>query len=60
MAPEYMVEGQYSEKTDVFSFGVLLLEIMSGQRNKFNKDRGDDKNLLGTVIIMTCLVFLLV
>ncbi|XP_039126313.1 receptor-like serine/threonine-protein kinase SD1-7 [Dioscorea cayenensis subsp. rotundata] len=49
MAPEYMVEGQYSEKTDVFSFGVLLLEIMSGQRNKFNKDRGDDKNLLGTV-----------
>ena len=27
------MEGKYSEKSDVFSFGVLLLEIASGQRN---------------------------
>ncbi|KAK9084901.1 hypothetical protein Sjap_025312 [Stephania japonica] len=33
MAPEYAMEGIYSIKSDVFSFGVLLLEIVSGKRN---------------------------
>ncbi|XP_052160686.1 cysteine-rich receptor-like protein kinase 44 [Oryza glaberrima] len=33
MAPEFALEGVYSVKSDVFSFGVLLLEILSGQRN---------------------------
>ncbi|XP_019190083.1 PREDICTED: G-type lectin S-receptor-like serine/threonine-protein kinase At4g27290 [Ipomoea nil] len=31
--PEYVLHGQFSEKSDVFSFGVLLLEIVSGQKN---------------------------
>ncbi|WJZ96241.1 hypothetical protein VitviT2T_014945 [Vitis vinifera] len=30
MSPEYAMEGIFSEKSDVFSFGVLLLEIISG------------------------------
>ncbi|CAN1812679.1 Receptor-like serine/threonine-protein kinase SD1-8 [Linum perenne] len=34
MSPEYTYHGQFSEKSDVFSFGVLLLEIVSGKRNK--------------------------
>ena len=34
MAPEYIVDGQYSVKSDVFSFGILLIEIISGKRNK--------------------------
>ena len=39
MSPEYAMEGRFSEKSDVFSFGVLLLEILSGRRNySFNKD----------------------
>ncbi|KAB2095396.1 hypothetical protein ES319_A01G033900v1 [Gossypium barbadense] len=33
MSPEYAMQGQFSEKSDVFSFGVLLLEIVSGRRN---------------------------
>ncbi|XP_021719467.1 uncharacterized protein LOC110687158 [Chenopodium quinoa] len=32
MSPEYVLHGQVSMKTDVFSFGVLVLEIVSGQR----------------------------
>lgn len=33
MAPEYAMEGLFSVKSDVFSFGVILLEIISGKRN---------------------------
>ncbi|KAG5049069.1 hypothetical protein JHK85_010172 [Glycine max] len=33
MAPEYAMEGLFSVKSDVFSFGVLLLEIISGKRS---------------------------
>ncbi|KAG6641592.1 hypothetical protein CIPAW_09G084900 [Carya illinoinensis] len=33
MAPEYAMDGLYSIKSDVFSFGILLIEIMSGIRN---------------------------
>lgn len=33
MAPEYVWDGCFSVKSDVFSFGVLLLEIVTGQKN---------------------------
>ncbi|KAI4326483.1 hypothetical protein MLD38_031793 [Melastoma candidum] len=32
LAPEYMMHGIVDEKTDVFAFGVLLLELVSGRR----------------------------
>ncbi|XP_024983640.1 putative receptor-like protein kinase At4g00960 [Cynara cardunculus var. scolymus] len=33
MSPEYAMHGQFSIKSDVFSFGVLVLEIITGQKN---------------------------
>ncbi|XP_050944589.1 cysteine-rich receptor-like protein kinase 10 isoform X1 [Cucumis melo] len=42
MAPEYVFHGQFSPKSDVFSFGVLILEIISGQENtNFCIDNGE-------------------
>ncbi|XP_059660386.1 G-type lectin S-receptor-like serine/threonine-protein kinase At1g11330 [Cornus florida] len=39
MAPEYAMHGRFSKKSDIFSFGVLLLEIVSGRKNtSFYKD----------------------
>ncbi|KAK4720434.1 hypothetical protein R3W88_010667 [Solanum pinnatisectum] len=32
IAPEYLSTGQSSDKTDVFGFGILLLELITGQR----------------------------
>jgi serine/threonine protein kinase len=33
LAPEYATRGQLTEKVDVYSFGVLVLEIVSGRKN---------------------------
>ncbi|XP_010548642.1 PREDICTED: probable LRR receptor-like serine/threonine-protein kinase At2g23950 [Tarenaya hassleriana] len=32
IAPEYLSTGQSSEKTDVFGFGILLIELITGMR----------------------------
>ncbi|PSS04737.1 Receptor-like serine/threonine-protein kinase [Actinidia chinensis var. chinensis] len=47
MSPEYAMHGQFSTKSDVFSFGVLVLEIISGQRNWGFQHPDHDLNLLG-------------
>ncbi|XP_019707363.1 G-type lectin S-receptor-like serine/threonine-protein kinase At4g27290 isoform X1 [Elaeis guineensis] len=47
MSPEYAAEGLFSIKSDVFSFGVLLLEIVSGKRNAGFHQYGNSINLLG-------------
>ncbi|KAF2317344.1 hypothetical protein GH714_020504 [Hevea brasiliensis] len=33
MSPEYVVFGKFSMKSDVFSFGIILLEIITGKKN---------------------------
>ncbi|KAL9382726.1 hypothetical protein Peur_025761 [Populus x canadensis] len=40
MSPEYALDGLFSVKSDVFSYGVVVLEILSGKRNTgyFNSD----------------------
>ena len=48
MSPEYVLRGLFSTKSDVFSFGVLLLEILSGKKiTEFY--HSDSLNLLGYV-----------
>jgi len=48
MAPEYMMRGNYSVKSDTFSFGVMVLEIVTGSKN--NDDSfPESKDLLSTV-----------
>jgi hypothetical protein len=42
LAPEYAYYGQLSDKTDVYSFGVLLMEIVSGRRNLDNNFPGEE------------------
>ncbi|TYI64400.1 hypothetical protein E1A91_D09G085600v1 [Gossypium mustelinum] len=46
MAPEYVINGQFSVKSDVFSFGVLLLEIISGQKNNSFHHGEDEEYIL--------------
>ncbi|KAA3477885.1 Cysteine-rich RLK 29 [Gossypium australe] len=46
MAPEYAMHGQFSVKSDVFSFGVLILEIVTGRRNNCFNDRDNIEDLL--------------
>ncbi|KAG7980124.1 hypothetical protein I3843_05G166000 [Carya illinoinensis] len=38
MAPEYLAHGQLTEKADVYSFGVLVLEIVTGKQNNRSKN----------------------
>ncbi|XP_013595379.1 PREDICTED: receptor-like serine/threonine-protein kinase SD1-8 isoform X2 [Brassica oleracea var. oleracea] len=49
MSPEYALDGIFSIKSDIYSFGVLLLEIISGKRNKGFYYSGRDYNLLECV-----------
>ncbi|XP_050258372.1 cysteine-rich receptor-like protein kinase 44 isoform X1 [Quercus robur] len=46
MSPEYVMHGQFSVKSDVFSFGVLLLEIISGRKNSSFRNGENIENLL--------------
>lgn len=50
MAPEYAIEGIFSVKSDVFSFGVLVLEILSGQRNGASYVKHHGETLVKRVI----------
>ncbi|KAJ1382662.1 Serine/threonine-protein kinase, active site, partial [Sesbania bispinosa] len=45
-APEYAIHGQLSEKADTYSFGVVVLEIVSGQKSSEMRADADGEFLL--------------
>ncbi|XP_052623919.1 G-type lectin S-receptor-like serine/threonine-protein kinase SRK isoform X2 [Lactuca sativa] len=47
MAPEYAGDGIFSIKSDVFSFGVVMLEIVSGKKNRGFFHKEYTHNLIG-------------
>ncbi|KAM6556077.1 hypothetical protein CsatB_003096 [Cannabis sativa] len=47
MAPEYASDGIFSIKSDVFSFGILILEIVSGRKCRSLYDENSTLNLVG-------------
>lgn len=49
MAPEYLAYGQLSEKADVYSFGVLLLEIVTGLQYSGIQVSGNIESLITAV-----------
>ncbi|KAL2931616.1 Cysteine-rich receptor-like protein kinase 19 [Bienertia sinuspersici] len=46
MAPEYAATGHFSIKSDIFSYGVILLEIVSGLMNRCSNLNVQEENLL--------------
>ncbi|KAF3971863.1 hypothetical protein CMV_004579 [Castanea mollissima] len=46
MSPEYAMQGRFSVKSDVFSFGVLILEIISGKKSNCFYQSEHDEDLL--------------
>ena len=50
MAPEYLARGQLTEKADVYSFGVLLLEIVTGRQNNKRNNNEYTVSLVSDVI----------
>lgn len=53
MSPKYAMEGLFSIKSDVYSCGVLLLEIVSGRKNTSFRST-EYASLLGFVSTSLC------
>ncbi|GJU73947.1 G-type lectin S-receptor-like serine/threonine-protein kinase isoform X2 [Tanacetum coccineum] len=47
MSPEYALDGVFSIKSSVFSFGILVLDIVSGKRNRGFIQSKSKNNLIG-------------
>lgn len=60
MAPEYAASGKLTEKSDVFSFGVVLLELITGRKPVDKTQTFIDDSMVEWVCVVynTSLMFL--
>ncbi|XP_066336966.1 uncharacterized protein [Miscanthus floridulus] len=49
MAPEYYYRGEVSTKTDIYSLGILIIEIVTGLKVDSNTEDLSSKNLIDNV-----------
>ena len=49
MAPEYLYRGEISTQLDIYSLGLLIIEITTGERNPRSKDDMSARNLVENV-----------
>lgn len=52
MAPEYVMQGYLTDKADVYSFGIVALEIVSGQSNSSFQRREECFCLMNDWVMM--------
>ena len=57
-APEYAMTGQLTMKSDIYSFGVVLLELITGRRAIDPSAPSTDHNLVAWVKFLTYLLFI--
>ncbi|KAK2988808.1 hypothetical protein RJ640_018140 [Escallonia rubra] len=52
MAPEYAMRGYLTDKADVYSFGIVALEIVSGRSNTTHQKKDDGFFLLDQALVL--------
>lgn len=58
MAPEYAMHGYLTDKADVYSFGIVVLEIVSGTNNTVSHPQEECFSLLDWVTYVLLLSFI--
>lgn len=58
MAPEYIVHGQLTEKADIYSYGVLVLEIVTGRKNHSSISESAGGHSLVSLVITSLFQYL--